>query len=59
MVEIFSRLNYKKIRYCPHNYQISRFLKYMRKINKYNILDSDRMDERKSRIGSQGPTVHA
>ena len=58
MVEIFSPLN-KEIRYyCPHNSQISTFLKYMRKIRKYNILDSDLMDERKSRICSQDPKIH-
>ena len=58
MVEIFSPLN-KEIIYCPHYSQISRFLKYMRKIRKYNILDSVMMDERKSRICSQDPTVHS
>ena len=57
MVEIFSPLN-KEIRYCPHYSQISRFLKYMRKIRKYNILNSDLMDERKSRICSQDEIVH-
>ena len=46
MVEIFSLLN-KEIRYCHHYSQISRFLKYRRKIRKYNILDFDMMDERK------------
>ena len=58
MVDIFSLLN-KEIRYCPHNSQISRFLKYMRKIKKYNILDFDMMDERKCRICSQDLMVHA
>ena len=58
MVEIFSPLN-KEIRYCPYYSQISRFLKYMRKIRKYNIIDSDMMDEIKSRICSQDPTIHA
>ena len=57
MVEIFSPLN-KEIRYCPYYSQISRFLKYRRKIRKYNILDSDLMDERKNRICTQDPMVH-
>ena len=58
MAEIFSSLN-EEIRYCHHNSQISRFLKYMRKIRKYNIIDSDLMDERKSKICSQDSMVHA